>query len=569
MPRSAHRAELRCRSRRAEPEERQARQRDDERADVEARGDERRGTAPGQQVAEHEPEPPDARQPRGLHVGPRSRARAPRRARCARTSGHHTIITAINVCQSDGPSAATIVIARTGPGSARNVSVKRMSTLSIQPAGRARHEPDEPAEQHARADHEQRRQPRRLNAEQHAREDVAPDVVGAEQEAAVARREERVARRRRRRVRGEDLGEDRDQRDHARTRANATRSSQPTRRSISNCGDRARAELRERDRERFGDGHQPHCPSASRSGIAVEVDGDPFESPSWTRRHETVRPSSSRPAGTGADDRALVVRDRAPRVERAARSVGRCGLAGSPDKRNVHARRVRAPSSSRTRRVRVHGRGTHVLGRTELDDTAEVHHRDPVGDDTRRREVVRDEQHRHAELAAQPPDQVERGRGERHVERARGLVAQQQCGRHDDRARERGALALPAGQLSRFRGRDLRGEADERERFGDALAAAAAPDVLVGESLADQLADRHPRSERRARVLEDDLRARALADDDVAVVVLRAARRRRAAASTCRTRTRRRARPSRRARPRGRRRAGPGGCAAPRARRGA
>ena len=194
------------------------------------------------------------------------------------------------------------------------------------------------------------------------------------------------------------------------------------------------------------------------------------------------------------------------------------GLAGSPESGTWV---VSGPGTDASR-LRVYGctgaAHTSSAG-PELDDAAEVHHRDAVGDDARRREVVGDEQHRHAELAPEPPDEVQRGGRERHVERARRLVAQQQRRRHDDRPGERGALALAARELRGLRLGDLGGEADERERLGNPLAARVAADALVVQALADELADRHPRRERRARVLEHDLGPGALADDHLAVVV--------------------------------------------------
>ena len=44
-----------------------------------------------------------------------------------------------------------------------------------------------------------------------------------------------------------------------------------------------------------------------------------------------------------------------------------------------------------------------LLGRRDLDDRAEVHHRDPVGDVPDDREIVRDEQVRQVELLLQRP----------------------------------------------------------------------------------------------------------------------------------------------------------------------
>ena len=52
-------------------------------------------------------------------------------------------------------------------------------------------------------------------------------------------------------------------------------------------------------------------------------------------------------------------------------------------------------------RVRMHRRVVDLLARPDLDDLAEVHHRDPVGDVADDREVVRDEEVREPELALQ------------------------------------------------------------------------------------------------------------------------------------------------------------------------
>jgi hypothetical protein len=81
---------------------------------------------------------------------------------------------------------------------------------------------------------------------------------------------------------------------------------------------------------------------------------------------------------------------------------------------------------------------------------------------------VRDDQKRHAQLVLQA-DQLElRVFTQLLVERTQGFVEQQQFGPFDQRARERHALLLAAGQLVRF----ALGEAAELHEFqhgGDAL----------------------------------------------------------------------------------------------------
>ncbi len=61
-------------------------------------------------------------------------------------------------------------------------------------------------------------------------------------------------------------------------------------------------------------------------------------------------------------------------------------------------------------------RGEQVLGARGLDDAAEIHHRDPVGDVPHHREVVGDEDVGKPEPALQVAQQVEHLRADRDVE---------------------------------------------------------------------------------------------------------------------------------------------------------
>ena len=80
----------------------------------------------------------------------------------------------------------------------------------------------------------------------------------------------------------------------------------------------------------------------------------------------------------------------------------------------------------------------------ELDDPAQVHNGDPVGDHPGHGEVVGDKEHGHRQPAAEVTDQVEDGGGQGHVEGAGGLIAQQQRGWHHDGAGQGHPLALAA-----------------------------------------------------------------------------------------------------------------------------
>ena len=141
-------------------------------------------------------------------------------------------------------------------------------------------------------------------------------------------------------------------------------------------------------------------------------------------------------------------------------------------------------------------------------------------------------------VAAQLADEVEHGRGQRHVQRAGRLVAQQHRGRHHGRPGQRDPLALTAGQLPGPGFGDVRragrpGRAPRRRRR--ALRGATA---LAAQPLGDQLADRQPRRQRRAGVLEHHLRAGSpSASSTDARGRAAPARRSPAAASTCPSRS--------------------------------
>ena len=110
--------------------------------------------------------------------------------------------------------------------------------------------------------------------------------------------------------------------------------------------------------------------------------------------------------------------------------AGRSGLAGR--RQGGCAGRARAcadqssapPTTVPRYRGAAGGRTGLALG--QLDDRAEVHHRDAVADVADHAEVVGDEQVGQAELALQVREQVEDLRLDRHVERRHRLVADHQ-----------------------------------------------------------------------------------------------------------------------------------------------
>ena len=142
----------------------------------------------------------------------------------------------------------------------------------------------------------------------------------------------------------------------------------------------------------------------------------------------------------------------------------------------------------------------------ELDDLAEVHDRDAMGDVLHHREVVGDEDEAEPETGLQILEQVDDLCAHRDVEGRDGLVADQELGLDRKGAGDADALALAARELVRVAPRVAGQQAHEAEELGHPLLfRAAAGEAVNGERLGQHLADRHARVERAVGVLEDDL----------------------------------------------------------------
>ena len=153
-----------------------------------------------------------------------------------------------------------------------------------------------------------------------------------------------------------------------------------------------------------------------------------------------------------------------PAPEGGAGEVGRgAGDAGEPLDRPVSggnepgARRCTGGAGSTRSRA---------AGAT-LDDLARVHDRDAVRELEEQRQVVRDEQHREAELGLQLADLLQDLALDDDVERGRRLVHDHELGPERERHRDHHALPHAAGQLVRVRaeragGRCRRGRAGRR-----------------------------------------------------------------------------------------------------------
>ena len=147
-----------------------------------------------------------------------------------------------------------------------------------------------------------------------------------------------------------------------------------------------------------------------------------------------------------------------------------------------------------------------VVGRSDLDDLAEVHHRDPVRDVADDGEVVRDEQVGQAELGLELLHEVDDLRLDGDVERRDRLVADEELRVQRERSCYADALSLASGELMRVATDRVGRQADEGEQLTDAGARLRATgDRVDTKRLAHDPADRVARVQRGERILEDHL----------------------------------------------------------------
>ena len=142
---------------------------------------------------------------------------------------------------------------------------------------------------------------------------------------------------------------------------------------------------------------------------------------------------------------------------------------------------------------------------TDLDDAAQVHHRNPRRDVLDHRQVMGDEQVGDAELALQVLQQVDDLGLHRDIQRRHRLVADDQPRFASQRTRDAYALALAARELVRVALGMLGRQPDGAQQFGHPLRLAPDMQAVQHQRLGQGLAHRHSRVQRRVRVLEDDL----------------------------------------------------------------
>ena len=125
-------------------------------------------------------------------------------------------------------------------------------------------------------------------------------------------------------------------------------------------------------------------------------------------------------------------------------------------------------------------------------------------------EVVADEEVRQLVFILQFVQQVDDLRLDGHVECGDRLVADDELGVERERTRDADTLALAAGELVRVAGLVVGLQAAVvHDLVNIVVELVLRHKVVLAHGLADDLADRHTRGERRERVLEDDLHLRA------------------------------------------------------------
>src|SRR6187402_230068 len=213
------------------------------------------------------------------------------------------------------------------------------------------------------------------------------------------------------------------------------------------------------------------------------------------------------------------LRDRAARAETAAgRRIDRARRLAGERQSLTLSFRVRIRDRHRrdqVARVGMQRGGEQVLGRRDLHHLAEVEHRYAVGDVAHHREIVRDEQIGELEALLQLDQQVDDLRLDVHVERGDRLVGDDEFRLERERARNRDALALPAGKLVRVADRHFRIEPDRAEQFLHALRGfrRSFGQAVETNGLTQDVADGHARVERGVRILEHHLHAAAQRPD--------------------------------------------------------
>ena len=148
--------------------------------------------------------------------------------------------------------------------------------------------------------------------------------------------------------------------------------------------------------------------------------------------------------------------------------------------------------------------------RGDLDDMAEIHDRDPVGEVIDHGEVVGDEQEGQAAIFLDVLQEIEDLALDRYVERRQGFVGDDQFGLHHQGPGDGDALALAARKLMRVAVGIARVEAHLDHHGLDPVAPfRRRAEPVNHKRFADDGADRQAWVERAVRVLEHHLQGAA------------------------------------------------------------
>ena len=181
----------------------------------------------------------------------------------------------------------------------------------------------------------------------------------------------------------------------------------------------------------------------------------------WDDRDDRAPGSGTRPRGrrppigaSGGSTSAQIASARQHRVRNRQPVGGSIGLGSSPAstmrRRCVLARRIGDRHRRQQRlRVRMLRRSVHLIGWTRLDDLAEVHDRDAVGQLANDGEVVGDEHVRQPQPGAQVDQQAHDLGLDADVERRHRFVEHEQRRRDRQGSGDADALALAARELVR------------------------------------------------------------------------------------------------------------------------
>lgn len=169
-----------------------------------------------------------------------------------------------------------------------------------------------------------------------------------------------------------------------------------------------------------------------------------------------------------------------------------------------HTRRRGAQQLFRVIMLRI---AENLLGGTGLDDLAILHHADPVGNPPHHAQIMGDEEKSHVLLALQLRQQLQNLRLDRHVQRRRRLVRDQDIGLVRQRHGDHHPLPLAARQLVRISAQPAFGVADAHavQQFQNAVPHRRTAQPLVQlDRLGQLLFQRVQRVQAGHRLLEDE-----------------------------------------------------------------